>query len=333
MTILTKTTAKTFFEQADIPSGTDFANWIDSCVFLPANTTAGSFPFLVEVESTTNSTARRAGTVGIQLIDAITTASVASLLELVTANSFGASVLATDIQASTLSILGITNVGRQIAQASATSQARNALAIGSVGGQLLDAATTAAAINVVFQGKLPITALALTDQNVIDLELSGFSVYEIIFDKLAPVNSGFRAHSRLQRQGAANPDAGGTDYAWLVEEINASANTANVTGDPSDVTIPIVWGIQGDLPSTAQGFTGRMKIFGANNTALRTNTLFDGQYLGAVSATPSAYTPVAVRAYGSHNTAANTNLMRIFFFNVATTSTSLAVNIRLFGYN
>lgn len=335
MTILTKTTAKTFFETADIPTGGNFANWIDSCVFIPANVTAGSFPFLIEVESTTNSTIRTIGAVGAQTLNAVSTASIASLLELVTAASFGATLLSAASQGSALSILGIVGVGRQVAQATATATAQNALGIGSVGRAIFEAATTAPIISLIAAAKTPVTSISVGAGEALDVDISGFSAYQLMIDRMVPSTAGPRLNLLFRRRGATVFDDAAAQYVWTIEEIHASANTAAVTSDSSDPTIRLLWGIHGDRPSTAAGFSGALWIYGANNTALQTNAQFDGQFLGVVTAAPSAFTHVAARAYGTHVTAVSVDRMRLMFVIGAgggSTSQSIAINARLFGY-
>ena len=74
MPILTKTTAKTLFETGDRPSETDFSITLDSIVFQPSS--GGALELgLVEVVSTATSIGRAAGTVGIEILGAETTAS------------------------------------------------------------------------------------------------------------------------------------------------------------------------------------------------------------------------------------------------------------------
>lgn len=64
MTILTKTQIKSMFENGDVPSGTDFANWIDTCI-TAAETSAQSMTGSLNIAGTLNASVVSAGTISI----------------------------------------------------------------------------------------------------------------------------------------------------------------------------------------------------------------------------------------------------------------------------
>lgn len=77
--IVSKTTAKSYFETGDKPTEAQFADLIDSSVFIPGAGATG----LIEVESTASSTTRGVGALGIAVLGAASTASAQSGLALV----------------------------------------------------------------------------------------------------------------------------------------------------------------------------------------------------------------------------------------------------------
>lgn len=92
MAIVSKTTVKSYFETGDKPTQAQFADFIDSSVFIPA---AGATGF-VEVESTASSTTRAAGTFGIVILAADTTASAQTSMGLTPATYVSVSGSSTD---------------------------------------------------------------------------------------------------------------------------------------------------------------------------------------------------------------------------------------------
>ena len=80
MTLRTKSSVKANFETNDKPTQAEFADWIDSTVFIP--TTGGTG--IVEVEGTVSATMRALGAFGVHMIGAATTASAQTARGLLT---------------------------------------------------------------------------------------------------------------------------------------------------------------------------------------------------------------------------------------------------------
>jgi hypothetical protein len=78
MGIRTKASVAANFGTGDIPTQAQFADWIDSSVFIPQ---AGATGF-IEVESTASATNRSAGAFGVKMLAADTTASGSSMISI-----------------------------------------------------------------------------------------------------------------------------------------------------------------------------------------------------------------------------------------------------------
>lgn len=147
MGIVSKATAAAKFETGDRPTQQDFADFIDSTVFIPAGITG-----VIEVESTASSTNRSLGAFGVVMIAAGTTASAQGHLgisSIASANAQGAvgvQILSAGTTASAQGHLGAGAVGTQLLEAAATASALNALGGGTVGIEVLSAVTTASAV-------------------------------------------------------------------------------------------------------------------------------------------------------------------------------------------
>jgi len=120
MAIRTKSAIQAFFESGDKPTQQQFADWIDSCVFIP---TAGATG-IVEVESTASATTRTLGALGAILIGAGTTASALGNLG---GSTVGQSVFTATNTASAQDKLGIGAFGRTVFQAVVTASVFNGL--------------------------------------------------------------------------------------------------------------------------------------------------------------------------------------------------------------
>lgn len=326
MTILSKTTAKTFFESGDVPSGTDFANWIDSCVFIPANVTAGSFPFVIETESTVSSTVRPFGTFGAQMLNTTTTASAAGLFEFVTASSFGGLLGGDTTQASALSRLGITNAGRQLAQANTTASAQNAIGVGAVGRQIVEANTTASALSLLRTGRVLLLSENTVSAQSIDFAVSGYAVYEIFIDHIevedsATANSIFLRHSFDNGTTFENAAASYNSTILVANGRDATARTTalsdtilNLSHSTDDLTF---------LAGTAGSIWGVVRVYDASASNRR--TMYDWQlnYLAGDTARSMNAVIGAARA----GTARRTDAIRI---GIGTFS-AIATQLRVYG--
>lgn len=76
MAIVSKPTAKSYFETGDKPTQGQFSDFIDSAVFTPSS----GLPGVIEVESETSATVRAVGTVGATILSAETQASAQAAL-------------------------------------------------------------------------------------------------------------------------------------------------------------------------------------------------------------------------------------------------------------
>lgn len=97
---LTKTTAKSWFETGDTPTEAQFSDMIDATVFHPVGVG------VLYASSTTSATIVSAGTVGLQILAAETTANASDLLNIPTPGTVGLQIYTVETTASAVNIVG-----------------------------------------------------------------------------------------------------------------------------------------------------------------------------------------------------------------------------------
>lgn len=156
MTILSAATVKTFFEQGDKPTQSNFEDLIDTAVrpSLVAIATAAEADKVgvIAILGSTEATAYSHGTVGRQLLSSITTASASNHLGIATGGAIGSLLLAAIVTASAQGHLGGGAVGIALLESTGTASAQNKLGAGTVGKMLIEAITTASAANALNVG-------------------------------------------------------------------------------------------------------------------------------------------------------------------------------------
>lgn len=307
MTILTKTTAKTLFETKGVPTGQDFSDFIDSCVFLPSPAATG----IIVIESNQSATTRTAGAFGLSLLSSEITASAALLFGFSTAASFGATLASAASTASALSLLGITTYGLQIVVSNTTASAQQALGGGAAGQQIFSTKTTASAQNILGTPDRTLIRTISAD-NVDDIEItaldtSAFGNFEILINRFVPSTAGVLLFARFRRSGVANYDAAMSDYQWMNAISNNSDNSITMRSDLSASAIAFaatasVYEINASLSSG--GFFGTLRLFGASDTNTRTRLLVDGNFPAVAFAD--------VRGAGTNTTAAAVDAIQLF---------------------
>jgi hypothetical protein len=172
MSIVTRTTAKSFFETGDKPTQAQFGDFIDSALFqedfsslgkalVSASTTASAQNILGGGATGKSlfgaSTAAQArgilgsGAVGDNLFQAITTAYAQ---EQIGGGAVGIKSLEASTTASAQTNIGGGVVGRQVFEAATTASAQTNIGGGTVGRQIFEASTTAAAQNIILSNSV-----------------------------------------------------------------------------------------------------------------------------------------------------------------------------------
>jgi hypothetical protein len=259
---------KAFFETGDKPTEAEFADFIDSCLLIPENVSAGNpFDGIIKVSISANvqTSAIPAGEFGKNVLAAETTASGSSFFGIATHSTFGKALASAANTAAGQAVIGGDIVGIQLWGTNTTAEALGVLdldtdlqgaPVAAFGKAFLNTATTAAA-----QKLLDVTTL--TSAGVFH---SGFGA----------------AFASAASTAAGQTVLGGGTFGVQMYEATTTASAVGHLALAAGVTHSTFGVAIASAATTAAGQlvmgggTAGIAIFKAANTAAVVNQLGDG---------------------------------------------------------
>ena len=243
MSIVSATTAKSYFETGDRPSQSQFGDLIDSTMrptlMAIASGAEGGNTGLLEITGTAAIAYRSTGTVGNQMLSASGTASAQGHIG---AGTVGRQLLESAATASATNALGLTigTVGLQVLGAGGTASAQGHIGAGTVGRALIEAVTTASVTNITGTGGgsggaiVSVTAAAFTGA----LSSAGtafFSTGIVMTVALSTANNRFHGRAAVNFTRVVTGDPSGSEAAFTVDRNGT--NIATLHGDNSALAV------------------------------------------------------------------------------------------------
>ena len=314
MGIKTKASVQSTFETGDIPTEAQFADFIDSSVFIPADGATG----MIEVESTASSTSRAVGAFGVQMLAADTTAAANDLLAIAAATSvahstFGIAWVSAASTAAAQEIIGqptFSAFGRAVASAATTAAGQLVLGGGTVGIQVYESATTAAAVAALGSpggAWETISTTTASDDGTVDItgfDNSKYASYKILFQDVTPATGNALPDCRTSTNGGSSFDTSG--YAWVATTTDEDSTTA-VAGSAGEAVTDRIRMCGAGLSTATVGYSGFLEIYEPGNAT-------DCQLVYHVTVNQDT-TEDCIVSYGGgkRDTAADVDAIQFFF--------------------